>query len=116
VFATAATVTIAFTVGEAGSPGLYWSQLDADGFAALSTSIADGEATAPVTHFSSGFVGIPLPSTIDGGTCGSGETSCGGACVDTTSDPLNCGGCTNACPVVDGGASCLDSQCVGGGT
>lgn len=58
----------------------------------------------------------------DGGTgmdgsamCGAGETDCGGACVDTSSDPGNCGACGTACTggqVCDMGA-CAD-MCSGG--
>ena len=33
-----------------------------------------------------------------GTTCPPGLTDCGGTCTDTTTDPLNCGGCTNSCP------------------
>jgi hypothetical protein len=34
----------------------------------------------------------------DGGlTCGADETRCGDACVDTRSDPRNCGVCASAC-------------------
>lgn len=34
---------------------------------------------------------------------------CAGECVDTTSDPQNCGECGNVCPT----GLCVDSQCVG---
>lgn len=44
-----------------------------------------------------------------GGTCGEGETTCSGACVDLQSDPANCGGCGEACAQ---GASCVDGDCV----
>src|SRR5574337_767341 len=40
-------------------------------------------------------------SDADAGTdapsCPDGQTSCGTMCVDTTSDPANCGACGNAC-------------------
>ena len=35
--------------------------------------------------------------TIDGGGCVPGRTLCGAVCVDTESDPINCGGCGVAC-------------------
>ncbi len=37
-----------------------------------------------------------------------GETECNGACVNTDSDPNNCGGCGNVCPH---SGSCQDGQC-----
>jgi hypothetical protein len=43
-----------------------------------------------------------------GMTCTGGKTSCGTSCVDTTSDPANCGKCGVSC---DGGTCCA-SVCV----
>jgi hypothetical protein len=54
-------------------------------------------------------------STDDGqdgdgpGPCPEGQTRCGDSCVDTTADPMHCGGCFNACTA---GMSCVDSVCV----
>ena len=53
------------------------------------------------------------PQDSGGGNCGGQctgvqSTCCGSTCVDTTSDPNNCGFCTNAC----GAASCCSSNCV----
>ena len=44
----------------------------------------------------------------DGATCPAGETVCGGACVDLTSDPLNCGACSTVCGA---GQVCSNSAC-----
>jgi hypothetical protein len=41
-------------------------------------------------------------------TCPTGQTSCGGVCVDLTSNPLYCGACNVACDV---GASCSGGVC-----
>jgi hypothetical protein len=43
--------------------------------------------------------------TLDGGRPG---TKCGGTCVDTTSDPSNCGACAAVC---EAGAVCSSSAC-----
>lgn len=40
--------------------------------------------------------------------CSGGKTSCGGRCVDTSTDPSHCGGCNMACPV---GEECVGGQC-----
>jgi len=41
--------------------------------------------------------------------CEEGLVACGSACADTTSDPLHCGACGNAC---DPGMSCAAGTCV----
>ena len=48
-----------------------------------------------------------------GNRCGAGEACCGGTCSDTTSDPMNCGGCGMACG--EEGLSCENSMCSCGG-
>src|SRR5262245_43760411 len=42
-------------------------------------------------------------------TCGGGQACCGAGCVDTQSDPSNCGACGNACL---GGQICCGGGCV----
>jgi hypothetical protein len=41
--------------------------------------------------------------------CNSGETNCGGRCVDLSRDPNNCGRCGNPCT---GGMTCQSGHCV----
>jgi hypothetical protein len=51
-------------------------------------------------------------ATSDGAppfSCDAGLTSCGGPCVDLTSDPENCGGCRNVCA----SQLCVASSCAG---
>src|SRR5678815_5571627 len=50
------TVTIAFT-GESTGAMLVWSQAQGDGFDAIGGTVAGGELTGAITHFSGGFVG-----------------------------------------------------------
>lgn len=46
------------------------------------------------------------------GGCGNGETSCGGTCVDTTTDVNNCGSCYDICGTPSNGiATCTTSKC-----
>ncbi|MDP3275485.1 MAG: MXAN_6577-like cysteine-rich protein [Deltaproteobacteria bacterium] len=41
--------------------------------------------------------------------CGASELLCGSRCINTQSDPRNCGSCDNACP---GTSVCTDGRCV----
>ena len=41
-------------------------------------------------------------------SCPTGQTACGGSCVDLTSDPLHCGACNITC---DAGAGCSAGLC-----
>jgi hypothetical protein len=41
-------------------------------------------------------------------SCPSGETDCGGTCVNLATAPNHCGSCGNACPI---GHACMDGQC-----
>ncbi|MFN7133503.1 MAG: hypothetical protein ACK4N5_15610, partial [Myxococcales bacterium] len=42
--------------------------------------------------------------------CGSGRACCGNVCLDTASDPRNCGACGRICPAIKG-SSCGDGLC-----
>jgi len=48
-------------------------------------------------------------SPLVGAECATGRSECGGVCVDTDTDPLNCGGCGITC---DG--PCVAGSCPGG--
>jgi len=45
-----------------------------------------------------------------GNTCGAGQMCCGGGCVDTATDSNNCGSCGNVCL---GGDTCQNGLCIG---
>ncbi|HEX4514726.1 MAG TPA: hypothetical protein VH054_14350, partial [Polyangiaceae bacterium] len=51
----------------------------------------------------------PSDVITDAFQCDDGLTLCSGTCVDTTSDPFNCGACSVVCPSL----LCGNSQCVG---
>ncbi len=62
------------------------------------------------------------PGCTDKNQCmGVSPDCCGGACVDTDSDPSHCGGCANACNLPNAMAGCTKgactvAQCTGGFT
>ena len=51
----------------------------------------------------------PTTAAPAGGGCATGKTSCGGTCVDTQSDPNNCGACGTVCPA---NQSCIAGACL----
>jgi len=60
--------------------------------------------------FDGGTDASGLDATADvPGPCPTGQTRCGGTCIDTTSDTKNCGGCGVACQGTD---VCSASACV----
>lgn len=57
--------------------------------------------------------GVPPIATTGTQSCGPGLTSCGGGCVDISSDPSNCGSCGNVCPAAQSGfvSACASGSC-----
>jgi hypothetical protein len=66
-----------------------------------------GGATSPHDAGAGGADPEGGPPPADGGACDDGVV-CGGACVDPSSDPANCGGCGRACAP---GYGCLEGVC-----
>ncbi len=97
---------------------------DAEGLAVAfvgSTTVGSAELTAVANgkplcerHDQGGCV--PISVTVTFYTpCESGLTRCGEDCVDTSSDPENCGVCDNACdPYVHASPGCTMGQCAMG--
>jgi len=66
----------------------------------------------------SNWIAMIKPGSVDGGgsssggpdagnACNAGYTSCNSVCVDTKSDPMNCGTCGNTCPVACSNGACV---------
>lgn len=75
---------------------------DADGAGDAADATIDGV----VTDVLSGDV---ADVSVDAISCDDGLTLCSGTCVDTTSDPFNCGACNVVCPSL----LCSNSVCQG---
>lgn len=71
--------------------------------ASSSTAGAGGASSASSASASSGTGGAP---------CEVGETACGGACTNTSTDAMNCGACGTTCTNPNGTISCISSACV----
>jgi Cys-rich repeat protein len=83
----------------------------------------DGHCPSGQVCRSVGNTSACVPGCNDDARCGGGGPDggvpgamkcCGGQCLDTSSDPNNCGGCGNACPVASSSALCLAGTCVPG--
>ena len=46
-----------------------------------------------------------------GKTCPTGKSCCDNLCIDTRSDPLNCGSCENVCVTTNGTPRCSSGNC-----
>ena len=54
------------------------------------------------------LVTLPLSVSAEGSACAGGESDCSGQCVDTNTDPENCGSCGVQCAE---GAGCSEGVC-----
>jgi hypothetical protein len=76
----------------------------------MASLVPQAVASVPLTLHPNGqaSVGVGFQPDDAGTTCTMPLVSCGGVCVDTVSDPNNCGACGFACPA---GAMCDNSVC-----
>ncbi|MFH1131472.1 MAG: hypothetical protein V1754_09060 [Pseudomonadota bacterium] len=98
-------------------PGVEAEVLDSGTPNGDSAPISDGDVTPPADA-SSKDGGVAQDAQInptadatptsEAGTCGAGLIDCGGFCVDTETDPHNCGFCGIQCP---SGEVCVGSVC-----
>lgn len=80
-----------------------------DGFGADRIGFSDGPTEDSAPDGNTPEAGEDGEAGEAGPVCMPPLVDCGGTCVDTTSDPLNCGQCGNVCP----SQICQMSQCVG---
>jgi hypothetical protein len=93
--------------GDAGLDG------GVDGDATIPDDGSDDGAPRDVTHPDApddSPSDAPSDVIVDAFTCDDGLTLCSATCVDTTSDPFNCGACGIVCPSL----LCSNSKCQGG--
>jgi hypothetical protein len=55
---------------------------------------------------------LPVDAGPCGGPCPEGRTCCDNRCIDLTSDPQNCGGCSSSCTAANASAKCQAGRCV----
>ena len=87
---------------------------DYNGVACISGRLFAAWASATSPPGVAGVTGISIFSTsltLPTPTCPAGLTFCSGECVDTASDPLNCGGCGNICRTPK--SNCVGGHCSG---
>jgi hypothetical protein len=91
--------------------------VDGDDHGLGSGGSASGSSSSTSSSGSGGS--CPVGEVIHGGncvaSCNGGATDCDGACVDTTTDPANCGACGNTCPAdkVCAASMCVAPPCTG---
>ncbi len=54
---------------------------------------------------------LEVDIAVDDLVCEMGTSDCSGVCVDTSSDPSNCGACGNACTITNGNPGCSGGAC-----
>ena len=81
------------------------------GPATTSGAARESDAGAPLAPV---VDAAPDPSSVDVGVACDPLTACVGGCVDTVSDPLNCGGCGRTCVVANASAACVAGRCAVG--
>jgi hypothetical protein len=79
---------------------------DEGGDATIDTPVDQGADDTPVLPDTRPDADASADADAEGGACSKPKTSCGGDCVDTKSDPSNCGGCGKRC--------CAGQLCAGG--
>ncbi len=77
----------------------------ANGVGGAAATGAGGQAAATTAATTAGAGGSGASPIV---TCSGNQSMCGAGCVDTSTDPNNCGGCGNSC----NGLSCCNGQCV----
>ena len=98
--------------GGAGASGAGGTSNQGGSSSSNVTGSSSGSSSG-MTGSSSGMTASSSGAGTGGsGPCGAGMASCSGTCVDTSSDPANCGMCGNHCPSgPNSTASCAGGLC-----
>jgi hypothetical protein len=113
-----------FTDGTKGqdlvlTPGAYWSDsgpivMTFAAGATLQSTLRMGSTCASNTGADANLlVEYKMMAAGDTDTCPTPQTLCGTYCVNTNSDPSDCGACGTVCP---SGQACVSAACAPGGT
>ena len=103
------------SAGDAGSSGHAGGELGGSGGGSSTDCTSDDDCAAtPETPYCN-IVGGYCVACEEGNAdhaCDSGLTCCGETCIDTGSDPANCGSCGAACALPHADADCSAGTCV----